>query len=73
MHPRVKRYLRLRNLFEDQISYIHDEESFIQKYISLYPTHLDFEEIFDMETDYLNYFFRIPSKIKAVYNGLQKY
>ena len=50
MHHRAKRYLRLSNLFyededDDSLENLIKDE-FFKKYLSLYPSHLDFNEMF---------------------------
>ena len=49
MHPRAKRYLRLRDLFcadDDYFLENHIKDEFFKKYLSLYPSHLNFKESF---------------------------
>jgi hypothetical protein len=70
MNPIVKRYLRLFDLFA-QVNYfknLENKEEFMQKYIYIYPTHLNFEEKYVIieETKYLQYFLRIPSVKKRI-------
>ncbi len=73
MHLRAKRYLRLKEMFfympscDPNFKKIEMKESFFKKYISIYPTHLDFEErlyVDDDDASELLYFFSIPSKKK---------
>ena len=50
MHPRAKRYLRLWDLFcrNDDDNFLKNpiKDEFFKKYLSLYPSHLDFIEEF---------------------------
>jgi hypothetical protein len=50
MHPPAKRYLRLRDLFcaEDDDYFLENQikDEFFEKYLSLYPSHLDLPEDF---------------------------
>jgi hypothetical protein len=70
MHPRTKRYLRLIEMFahETPMKVVSNKEDFISKYVSLYPSHLNFEEKFTVKekTGDLPYFFRIPSIRKRI-------
>ncbi len=79
MHHRAKQYLRLEEIFffmpscDPNFNKIEKKESFFKKYISIYPTHLDFEEhLFVKDARDLLYFFSIPSKKKyfVIYDGV---
>jgi hypothetical protein len=73
MHLRAKLFLRMRQFFykypDGNFINIANKESILKRYISLYPSHLDFIEIlYAKKTTDLIYFFKIPSKKKFVIN-----
>ncbi len=76
MHLRAKRFLRLRDIFfddiDDNLKNIANEVIFFKKYISLYPSHLDFVEFLNFKkTTDLIYFFKIPSKKKFLMHKIE--
>jgi hypothetical protein len=70
MNTKAKLYLRLFELFahETPMKIVSNKEDFIKKYVSVYPSHLNFEEKFTVKekTIDLPYFFRVPSIRKRI-------
>ncbi len=73
MGPRVKRYLRIYDLFSNcsNLQSAHDLDKFIAKYAKLYPKNLNLEERFNakrVDVNYISTFYLIPALKRRLTN-----